>query len=67
MFLKMQATIVLVFGAVIFPRIFENFTGADWIFSLIALFVIRPGASPVPRVRDGLEKTGRKVIFSNTP
>jgi len=40
--LKLAA--LLVFGAVISPRIFENITGAEWMFALIALFVIRPVA-----------------------
>jgi len=40
--LKLAA--LLVFGAVISPRIFEHMTGADWTFALIALFVIRPVA-----------------------
>ena len=40
--LKLAA--LLVFGAVISPRIFENVTGADWVFALLALFLIRPVA-----------------------
>ena len=40
--LKLAA--LLVFGAVISPRIFENLTAADWVFAVIALFVIRPVA-----------------------
>ena len=40
--LKLAA--LLVFGAVISPRIFEDMTAADWIFALIALFLIRPVA-----------------------
>ena len=40
--LKLAA--LLVFGAVISPRIFQSITGWDWIFALIALFVVRPVA-----------------------
>jgi NhaP-type Na+/H+ or K+/H+ antiporter len=40
--LKLAA--LLVFGAVISPRIFESMTAADWAFALVALFLVRPVA-----------------------
>jgi len=40
--LKLAA--LLVFGAVISPRIFEDMTAADWTFTVIALFLVRPVA-----------------------
>src|SRR4029077_9158104 len=45
---------LLVFGAVISPRIFENITAADWIFAAIALFVIRPVAIGISLLGSGL-------------
>ena len=50
--LKLSA--LLVFGAVISLRIFENITAADWIFAFIALFLIRPVAIGISLLGSGL-------------